>query len=67
MSGTTYVYEAGISLLSFVHDGRRGGEDDVGDAVALHGAEEGNAAADIDAVVLEGNLARLSDSLCLCQ
>ncbi|KAJ6444934.1 LOW QUALITY PROTEIN: putative quinone oxidoreductase [Purpureocillium lavendulum] len=44
-------------------DGRRGGEDDVGDVVALHGAEEGDAAADVDAVVLERDLTRLADGL----
>lgn len=37
-------------------DGRGGREDDVGDIVPLHGAQEGNGAADIDAVVLERNL-----------
>jgi hypothetical protein len=41
----------------------RGGEDDVGHIVLAHGAEEGDAAADVDAVVLEGDLARLADGL----
>lgn len=44
-------------------DGGGGGEDDVVDVVALHGAEKSDAAADIDTVVLEGNLAGLADSL----
>ncbi|POR37440.1 Putative quinone oxidoreductase [Tolypocladium paradoxum] len=35
-------------------DGGRRGEDDVGDVVALHGPQQGDAAADVDAVVLEG-------------
>ena len=45
-------------------DGGRRREDNVGDIVALHGAEQGNAAANIDAVVLERNFARLANSLC---
>lgn len=44
-------------------DGGGGGEDDVGDIVAGHGLEEGNAAANIDAVVLERDHGRLSDGL----
>lgn len=44
-------------------DGGRGGEDDVGDVVTLHGAQQGDATADIDAVVLEGDLARLANGL----
>ncbi len=44
-------------------DGGRGGKDNVADAVAGHAAQEGDAAADIDAVVLEGDLARFADSL----
>jgi len=45
-----------------VDSGRRG-EDDVGHIVALHAAQQRDAAANIDAVVLEGDLARLADSL----
>lgn len=41
----------------------RGGEDDVGDVVFGHGAEEGDGAADVDAVVLERDLTRLTDGL----
>lgn len=48
---------------SIAVDGGGGGEDNVVDVVALHGAEEGDAATDIDAVVLEGDLAGLADSL----
>ena len=44
-------------------DGGRGGEDDVSHGVLGHGAEEGDGAADIDAVVLEGDLARFADGL----
>lgn len=44
-------------------DGGRGGEDDVGDGVPGHGAEEGHGAADVDAVVLEGDLGGLADGL----
>lgn len=44
-------------------DGGRRREDDVGHVVALHGAHEGDTAADVDAVVLEGDLARLADGL----
>jgi len=51
---------------SIAIDGSGGGEDDVVDVVALHGAEEGDAATDIDTVVLEWDLARLADSLGIC-
>lgn len=44
-------------------DGGRGGEDDVGDIVLGHGAHQADAAADIDAVVLEWDLARLANGL----
>lgn len=44
-------------------DGGRRGEDNVVDIVLDHGREEGNGAADVDAVVCEGNLSRLADSL----
>lgn len=44
-------------------DGGGGGEDNVGDIVAGHGLEEGNAAANIDAVVFERDHGRLSDGL----
>ena len=37
-------------------DGGGGREDDVGDIVSAHGVQEGNRAADIDAVVFQGNL-----------
>lgn len=48
---------------SITVNGGRGRKDNVGDVVALTGAKEGNAAANIDAVVLEGNLARLANGL----
>jgi hypothetical protein len=54
-----HVLEAGGIAV----DGGGGGEDDVGDIVAGHGAEEGDAAADVDTVVLEGNFARFANSL----
>lgn len=44
-------------------DSCRGREDNVADIVALHGAEESYAAADIDAVVLERNFTRFTNSL----
>lgn len=44
-------------------DGGRGGENNVGNVVLLHGAEEGDAAADVDAVVLEGDLGGFTDGL----
>lgn len=44
-------------------DSSGGGEDDVIDVVALHGAEQGDTATDIDTVVFERDLARLADSL----
>lgn len=44
-------------------DGGGRGEDNVGDIVAGHGLEEGDAAADIDAVVLERDHGGLSDGL----
>lgn len=44
-------------------DGGGGGEDNVGDIVAGHGLEERNAAADVDAVVLERDDGRLSNGL----
>lgn len=44
-------------------DGGGGGEDNVGDIVAGHGLEERDAAADVDAVVLEGDDGRLSNGL----
>lgn len=40
-----------------------GGEDDVSDIVLLHAAQEAEGAEDVDAVVLERDLARLADSL----
>jgi hypothetical protein len=48
---------------SIAVDGSGGGEDDIVDVVALHGAEQRDTAADIDTVVLERDLARLADSL----
>lgn len=45
-------------------DGGGRGEDDVGDIVLGHGAQQGNAAADIDTVVLQRDLAGLAHSLC---
>lgn len=44
-------------------DGGGRGEDDVGDIVIGHGAHQGDATADIDAVVLEGDLAGLANGL----
>ena len=44
-------------------DGGGRGEDDVGDIVLLHAAQQRDAAADIDAVVLERDVAGLADSL----
>lgn len=54
-----HVLEAGGVA---VHGGR-GGENDVGNVVLRHGSEKGNSAADIDAVVLERDFARLADGL----
>lgn len=48
---------------SIAVDGRRTGKHNALDIVGLHDTHEGNCAADIDAVVLERNLARLSNSL----
>lgn len=45
-------------------DGSGGREDDVGDIVFSHGAQQGDAAADIDTVVLKRDLAGLAHSLC---
>ena len=39
------------------------GEDDVGDIVTGHGLQQSDGAADVDAPVLEGDLARLADGL----
>lgn len=44
-------------------DGGGGREDDVGHVVLGHGAEEGDSAADVDAVVFEGDFARFTDCL----
>lgn len=44
-------------------DGGGRGEDNVGDVVLGHGAEEGDGTADVDAVVLQGDLARFADGL----
>jgi hypothetical protein len=54
-----HVRESG----SIAVNGSGGGENDVVNVVALHGAEERNAAADVDTVVLERDFARLADSL----
>lgn len=43
--------------------GRRRGEDDIGNVVLAHRPQEGNRAADIDAVVFERYLAGLADGL----
>lgn len=57
-----HVGEAGgISV-----DGSGAGEDDVGDVVADHGAEEADCAVDVDMVVVEGLLAGFADSLVQC-
>lgn len=44
-------------------DGGGAGEDDVGDIVADHGAQEAEGAEDVDMVVVQGLLARLADGL----
>lgn len=44
-------------------DGCRGGEDDVGDVVTGHGAQEADGAEDVDAVVVEGDFGGLADGL----
>lgn len=44
-------------------DGGRAGEDDVGDIVADHSAEQVDGAVDIDEIVVQGLLARFTDSL----
>ena len=44
-------------------DGGRAGEDDVGDIVADHGAEQVDGAVDVDQVVVQGLLAGLANSL----
>lgn len=44
-------------------DGGRAGEDDVGDIVADHGAEQVDGAVDVDLVVVQRLLARLADGL----
>jgi hypothetical protein len=59
LGNRNHVREAGGIAV----DGSGGGEDDVVDIVALHGAEKGDAATDIDAVILEGDFTRLADSL----
>lgn len=46
-------------------DGSRAGEDDVGDIVLHHGAEEVDGAVDVDQVVVQGLLARFTNSLSL--
>jgi hypothetical protein len=46
-------------------DGCRGREDDVGDVVLGHAAQEAERAEDVDAVVLERDLARLADGLAM--
>lgn len=54
-----HVLEAGGVAV----DGGGGGEDNVGDIVAGHGLEERDAAANVDAVVLEGDLGRFANGL----
>lgn len=44
-------------------DGGGGGEDDVGDVVLHHGAEEVDGAVDVDQVVVQGLLTGLTDGL----
>ena len=46
-------------------DGCGGREDDVGDVVLGHAAQEAERAEDVDAVVLERDLARLADGLAM--
>jgi hypothetical protein len=54
-----HVLEAGGITV----DGGRRGEDNICDIVLLHGAEKSDGTADVDAVVLEGNLSRLTYGL----
>ena len=54
-----HVREAGGITV----DSCGGREDDVGDVVLGHAAQEAEGAEDVDAVVLEGDLARLADGL----
>jgi hypothetical protein len=54
-----HVREAGGITV----DGCGGREDDVGDVVLGHAAQEAERAEDVDAVVLERDLTRLADSL----
>ena len=56
--GNHVWYARGIAV-----DGCGGGEDDIVYIVLLHAAQEGDSAADINAVVFERDLARLSNSL----
>lgn len=54
-----HVLEAGGVAI----DSSGGGEDDVGDVVLGHGSEERDATAHVHAVVFQGNLSRLANSL----
>ena len=56
-----HVREAGGIAV----DGCGGREDDVGDVVLGHAAQETERAKDVDAVVLERDLARLADGLAI--
>lgn len=56
-----HVGEAGGIAI----DGSGRGEDNVGHIVLGHGAEEGDAAANVHTVVFQGDLARLADSLAM--
>jgi hypothetical protein len=55
-------YHVGYSSRIAVHCGRRG-EDDIWDIVFGHATEEGDRAANIDAVVFERDFGRFADSL----
>jgi len=48
---------------SITVDGGRAGEDNVGNVVADHGAQEAEGAVDVDMVVVQGLLARFADGL----
>jgi hypothetical protein len=54
-----HVLEAGRVTV----DRGRGREDDVGDIVLAHGAQERDTAAHVDAIVFEGDFARFADGL----
>lgn len=57
-NGNHVLEASGIAV-----DGGRRGEDDVGDIVTVHGTEQSDASADIDAIVFKWLLARLANGL----